>query len=169
MPYGKSNFKVIRVTPTLSTDAYADNDVLFDTIEIPNAVIGNGGCSKLISVSIVSQNTTLVDMDIVFMQESTNLGTINAAVDIADSDLEAAKMLGYVSLDGSNSGISLVNSVLFTTAAGAEGTTQLDRSFPILLQAEDDSTSVYFSAILRDQTPTYAADDLDFMFHIEYR
>ena len=169
MPYGKSNFKVIRVTPTLSTDAYANGDVLFTTTEIPNAVIGNGGCSKLISVSIVSQNTTLVDMDIVFMQESTNLGTINAAVDIADSDLEAAKMLGYVSLDGSNSGISLVNSVLFTTAAGAEGTTQLDRSFPILLQAEDDSTSVYFSAILRDQTPTYAADDLDFMFHIEYR
>ena len=41
MPYGKSNFKVIRVTPTLSTDAYANGDVLFTTTEIPNAVIGN--------------------------------------------------------------------------------------------------------------------------------
>ena len=162
-----SKYSVIRVTPTLDTSAYGDNDVLFNATEIPNAVLGNGGCSKLISVSIVSQNTTMVDMDIVFMQVTKNLGTINAAVDISDANLEAAKMLGYVSLDGSNSGISLVNSILYTTAAGAEGTTQLDRSFPILLQAESNSTSIYFSAILRDQTPTYAADDLDFVFHIE--
>ena len=162
-----SKYSVIRVTPTLDTSAYGDNDVLFNATEIPNAVLGNGGCSKLISVSIVSQNTTMVDMDIVFMQVTKNLGTINAAVDISHSNLEAAKMLGYVSLDGSNSGISLVNSILYTTAAGAEGTTQLDRSFPILLQAESNSTSIYFSAILRDQTPTYAADDLDFVFHIE--
>ena len=162
-----SKYSVIRVTPTLDTSAYGDNEVLFNATEIPNAVLGNGGCSKLISVSIVSQNTTMVDMDIVFMQVTKNLGTINAAVDISDANLEAAKMLGYVSLDGSNSGISLVNSILYTTAAGAEGTTQLDRSFPILLQAESNSTSIYFSAILRDQTPTYAADDLDFVFHIE--
>ena len=162
-----SKYSVIRVTPTLDTSAYGDNDVLFNATEIPNAVLGNGGCSKLISVSIVSQNTTMVDMDIVFMQVTKNLGTINAAVDISDANLEAAKMLGYVSLDGSNSGISLVNGILYTTAAGAEGTTQLDRSFPILLQAESNSTSIYFSAILRDQTPTYAADDLDFVFHIE--
>ena len=162
-----SKYSVIRVTPTLDTSAYGDNDVLFNATEIPNAVLGNGGCSKLISVSIVSQNTTMVDMDIVFMQVTKNLGTINAAVDISDANLEAAKMLGYVSLDGSNSGISLVNSILYTTAAGAEGTVQLDRSFPILLQAESNSTSIYFSAILRDQTPTYAADDLDFVFHIE--
>ena len=162
-----SKYSVIRVTPTLDTSAYGDNDVLFNATEIPNAVLGNGGCSKLISVSIVSQNTTMVDMDIVFMQVTKNLGTINAAVDISDANLEAAKMLGYVSLDGSNSGISLVNSILYTTAAGAEGTTQLDRAFPILLQAESNSTSIYFSAILRDQTPTYAADDLDFVFHIE--
>ena len=162
-----SKYSVIRVTPTLDTSAYGDNEVLFNATEIPNAVLGNGGCSKLISVSIVSQNTTMVDMDIVFMQVTKNLGTINAAVDISDANLEAAKMLGYVSLDGSNSGISLVNGILYTTAAGAEGTTQLDRSFPILLQAESNSTSIYFSAILRDQTPTYAADDLDFVFHIE--
>ena len=162
-----SKYSVIRVTPTLDTSAYGDNEVLFNATEIPNAVLGNGGCSKLISVSIVSQNTTMVDMDIVFMQVTKNLGTINAAVDISDANLEAAKMLGYVSLDGSNSGISLVNSILYTTAAGAEGTTQLDRSFPILLQAESNSTSIYFSAILRDQPPTYAADDLDFVFHIE--
>ena len=162
-----SKYSVIRVTPTLDTSAYGDNDVLFNATEIPNAVLGNGGCSKLISVSIVSQNTTMVDMDIVFMQVTKNLGTINAAVDISDANLEAAKMLGYVSLDGSNSGISLVNGILYTTAAGAEGTVQLDRSFPILLQAESNSTSIYFSAILRDQTPTYAADDLDFVFHIE--
>ena len=44
-------FKTVTVTPTLSTDAYADNDVLFNPVKVPDAVPFNGG-SKLISVSI---------------------------------------------------------------------------------------------------------------------
>ena len=36
-----------------------------------------------------------------------------------------------------------------------------------LLQAEDDSTSVYVHAIIGAGTPTFAADDLDLIFHIE--
>ena len=38
---------------------------------------------------------------------------------------------------------------------------------PMLLQAEDDSTSVYFAAISRSGTPTTAADDYEFIFHLE--
>ena len=159
---------VIRVTPTLSEDAYGDNEVLFLTTEIPNAVSSRGGVSRLSSITIYSKIATLIDMDIVFMQVQKDLGTINAAVDITDANSTLAKFLGYVSLDGSNSGISLVNSSLFTTAAGAEGTTQLDRSFPLMLRAEEGSTSVYFAAILRDQTPTYTDGDLEFIFPIEY-
>ena len=34
-----TNRKIIRVTPTLDTNAYAQGDVLFTATEIPNAVI----------------------------------------------------------------------------------------------------------------------------------
>jgi len=48
---------------------------------------------------------------------------------------------------------------------------QQGKSFdPILIKAADDSTSVYFQAIITSSTtPTYAADDLDFIFHIRQR
>ena len=39
---------------------------------------------------------------------------------------------------------------------------------PFLLQAQDDSTSVYFIAKITGAV-TYAADDLTFRFHLQYR
>ena len=75
-----SNYTVIRVAPTLDTSAYADNDVFFNATAIPNAVIGNGGCSKLIGLSILNEDDVAHDFDIIFMQKSTDLGTINDAV-----------------------------------------------------------------------------------------
>ena len=167
MPYPGGN--VIRVTPTLATAAIsADNVVFFNATEIPNAVSNRGETSKLVGITVLNEDDVAHDFDLVFMQVESDLGTINAAVDITDANSTLAKFLGYISLDGSASGISLVNSSLFTTAAGAEGTTQLDRSFPLMLRAEEGSTSVYFGAILRDQTPTYTDGDLEFIFPIEY-
>ena len=40
-----SKYSIIRVTPTMDAGtAYGSNDVLFNSTEIPNAVIGKGGC-----------------------------------------------------------------------------------------------------------------------------
>ena len=157
---------IVRVTPTLDTNAYGDNEVLFDATEIPNAVSNRGGVSKLIAISITSQHTDQIDLDIVFMQVQKNLGTINAAIDISDDNLEVAKVIGAVRVDGSDVVVGLNTNIIFTftDTHGDNMKSQL----PLLLQAEGGSTSVYFSAILRDQTTTYAVDDLDFAFHIEY-
>ena len=157
---------IVRVTPTLDTNAYGDNEVLFDATEIPNAVSNRGGVSKLIAISITSQHTDQIDLDIVFMQVQKNLGTRNAAIDISDVNLEAAKVIGAIRVDGSDVVVGLNTNIIFTftDTHGDNMKSQL----PLLLQAEGGSTSVYFSAILRDQTPTYAVDDLDFAFHIEY-
>ena len=157
---------IVRVTPTLDTNAYGDNEVLFDATEIPNAVSNRGGVSKLIAISITSQHTDQIDLDIVFMQVQKNLGTINAAIDIDDDDIQAAKVIGAIRVDGSDVVVGLNTNIIFTftDTHGDNMKSQL----PLLLQAEGGSTSVYFSAILRDQTPTYAVDDLDFAFHIEY-
>ena len=69
---------VIRVTPTLSTDAYADNDILFLTTEIPNAVSNRGGVSNIVDISLHSKTIVELDMDIIFMEEQIDYGSINA-------------------------------------------------------------------------------------------
>tara|TARA_R110000824_G_scaffold178361_12_gene358038 strand:+ start:927 stop:1433 length:507 start_codon:yes stop_codon:yes gene_type:complete len=167
MSNSRNTNTVIRVTPTLSTDAYGDNEVLFDATEIPHAVLGDNGCSKLLSLTILNQNVDVLDIDIVFMQVQTNLGTINAAIDISDSDAEAAKILATCKVDGSACKTGLNAQIIYTIGATSMSANVVSGLFPILLQANSGSTSVYFTAILRDATPTFAADDLDFIFHIE--
>ena len=163
-----SKYTVIRVTPTLSTDAYSSGDVLFATAEIPNAVIGNGGCSKLLGITVLNEDDAANDMDIVFMQVEKQLGTVNDAVGSGskwtNALAKAAKPLGVVKLDWSDNTVDLVNNLIHTTRNG--DTAGNGEGLPFLLQAESDSTSVYFSAI-SGGTPTTAADDYEFIFHIE--
>jgi len=158
---------IIRVTPTLDTSAYGDNDVLFNPVEIPNAVSSRGGVSRLIAISYLNQNTTVLDIDLVFMQVSTDLGTINAAVDITDANAEAAYFTGHVNFDGSEHDCGLTNVKLYT-ASYAGNTSGKGTQLPLLLQAAGGSTSIYVAGVLRDGTPTLAADDIDLIFHIEY-
>ena len=157
---------IVRVTPTLDTNAYGDNEVLFDATEIPNAVSNRGGVSRLINVTMLNQNTDVIDIDIVFMQVQTNIGTINGSIGWDDDTAQAAKILGFILVDASDPINSALGAVRIFSFSGAQ--TQSGIQLPMLLQAEGGSTSVYFSAVLRDGTPTYAADDLDFIFHIEY-
>lgn len=168
--YGKSDFKVIRVTPTLSTDAYADHDVFFATTEIPNAVLGLGGTSKLIGITILNEDDVAQNLDIVFMQVDKDLGTINASVGSGslwtNALAKAAKVLGIVKVKWTDNTVDLINNLVHTTRAGDASTN--GEGFPMLLQAEGDSTSVYFAAVSRSGTPTTAADDYEFIFHIEY-
>ena len=64
---------IVRVTPTISTTAYADGDVLFLTTEIPNAVLFPGGCSLLRGITIVDKDSNSINMDLVFMAVKKNL------------------------------------------------------------------------------------------------
>ena len=89
-----SNFEIIRVTPTISTDAYSVNDVFFTATEIPNAVLGNGGCSKLVDAYLIDQASQAFSAFLLFSENNTALGTINATADIADGDLEAMNITG---------------------------------------------------------------------------
>ena len=170
--YGKSDYKVIRVTPTLSTDAYSGNDVLFTTTEIPNAVLGLGGCSKLLGVTLLNEDDAANDIDLVFMQVDKDLGTINAAVgsgSLWTNDLaKAAKVLGILQIDHSDNDVDLVNNLVWSSFKSGPSEANSGNNLPMLLQAESDSTSVYVQAIVRDGTPDFAAaDDLDLILHIE--
>tara|TARA_Y100001938_G_scaffold45848_1_gene63659 strand:- start:2942 stop:3472 length:531 start_codon:yes stop_codon:yes gene_type:complete len=168
----RSSKKIVRVTPTLSTDAYAQRDVFFTATEIPNAVIGKGGCSRLANMFILDQSD-IADTDLIFVfsEGNTALGTLNATADISDANLEGLGIIGMAFYNGSESDteIAIDNARI---AQCVMGPPNAETSYPfnggMFLQAASDSTSVYVQAILRSATtPTYAADDLDLIFHIE--
>ena len=58
--------RVIRVTPTITGVTYANNDILFDTTEIPKAVFEDGAASKLVSCMISSKSNSVFDCEIFF-------------------------------------------------------------------------------------------------------
>lgn len=164
-----SDFTIIRVTPTLNNGvAYAAGDVAFTALEIPNAVRGKGGCSKILNCYIVDQDRDTYDLSIFFTEGNTALGTINATADISDANLLANNICGTAKLDHSEttSGSYIDNSRIgqFINMAGNGDQT----SMLLFLQAASDSTSVYVQGIITSSsTPTYAADDIQLIFHIE--
>ena len=90
--------KVLDYTPTLDTNAYAQNDILFDFEAL---TLGEGGSSSS-PVKGTINTFVLLDKDdngnqiTVFFSDdsSADLGTFNGAVGITDA--HAATILGYV-------------------------------------------------------------------------
>tara|TARA_R110000824_G_scaffold8003_2_gene36521 strand:- start:843 stop:1367 length:525 start_codon:yes stop_codon:yes gene_type:complete len=164
---------VVRVTPTLSTDAYAIGDVLFVATKIPGAVSNRGGVSYLQGMYMLdSSDQSSGDNDIRFVfqeTEGTAVGTINAAADISSANLVANKVLGTALsiADNATTASRIVNSRVHQVfpAGGVN-----ESSGPnLMLKADSGSTDVYIWAVLEgNTTPTYAADSLEFIFHIEY-
>ena len=157
-----SPYTVIDVTPTLDTSEYASGDVLFDKVEIPNAVLGNGGCSKLMGLTISSKKAADTNIVVYLMTNNQSVGAANSALDVSASDGAAAGFLGYVNT--SVGGADLGNFVLIQAPTNYED----NHNIPMLLQAASDSSSVYFFASTTT-VQTYAADDLTFRFHIQYK
>jgi len=159
--------KIIRVTPTISTDAYAQGDVLFTATAIPNAVKEIGGCSKLVDFYVIDEAAQDFDVDFYFSENYTEeLGTINATADISDADLAALNLNGVMHMDLSAARTAQLDNaqvikVLSLSASQEAG-------YPMLIQAASDTTSVYIQGIVRAGTPTFAASDITLIFHIEY-
>ena len=162
-----SNFEVIRVTPTLDTNAYAIGDVLFTATAIPNAVIGNGCCSKLVGMYVLDTAEYSADMRFVFSEGNTALGTINATANISGGDIVANNVLGFAKLDDDQAATaSSLDNAQIHQVLPASGVAE-DSNSTMLLQAAAGSTSVYIQGLIADGTPTYAADSLTLIFHIQ--
>jgi len=163
-----NNRKIIRVTPTLDTSEYAVGDVLFNSVAIPNAVISNGGCSKLVAMFVLNQSVSDIDVDFIFSENSLTLGTQNATANIADADMEAGNIIGFLHLD-SNIGTTqgLDNSEIKRVHDTGAGDSGGSIATPVLLQAAAGSTNVYIAATT-GTVATHQADAIDLIFHIEY-
>ena len=166
-----SPFNIIRVSPTLSTDAYADNDVFFAATAIPAAVRGDGGCSLLHAVTILNEDDVAHDHDLVFMEVKKNHVTINSAVGSGslwtNALAKAASVCGIVKIDWSANTTDLVNNLIYTTSVGNTAAAA-PSGLPMMLQAAAGSKSVYFAGVSRGGTPTTAADDYEYAFPIQY-
>ena len=157
-----SNYKIIEVTPTLSSNEYVSGDALFNKPEIANAVIGNGGCSELISLCVTSKKAAIIAQVVYFMQANQSVAAANDAMNVSASDGADAKFLGF-NLCTADLWADLGNFVFYSHKIAEN-----DSSLPIMLQAEPGSTSVYFFASILG-TQTYAASDLTYRFGIRLK
>jgi hypothetical protein len=149
---GKMDVDILTVTPTIETSIIQANDVLFNPVEITNAVSVPGGRSLLHSICLIDQTNTSVDagvsIDLVFTQDSTNLGTLDAAVDCADTVLDG--ILGIINV-ASGDYIDMINGQIATKSN--VGLT--------LIGASATSTSVYVAGVIRETGTARAADAID--------
>ena len=165
--------RVIRVTPTITGVTYANNDILFDTTEVPLAVGKKGECSKLVSAMIISKSNSVFDAEIFFCQVNQSVGTVNAARNVSDADFATAKVLGRITLDSSadnyNYGGGRVHN-FDRQSETYETTDQWKSRFPILLQAASGTTSVFTFAFIAgtDVTPDFSVGDIELVLGVEY-
>tara|TARA_R100000808_G_C2045597_1_gene83298 strand:+ start:7 stop:522 length:516 start_codon:yes stop_codon:yes gene_type:complete len=162
-------YEIIRVVPTLDTNAYGVDDVLFTGVEIPNVVREDGGCSKLMNMFVVDRaDQGDIDIEFYFTEKNTSFGSQNATANISAANLKAIGFCGWALLDGANAttGNNIDNATLHRVLGNSidDANTGIPLTF---LQAESGSKSVYCHAVIRTGTPTFAADSLDLVFHIE--
>ena len=165
--------RVIRITPTVTGVQYANNDILFDTTEVPLAVGKKGECSKLVSAMIVSKSNSLFDLELFFCQVNQSVGTVNAARNVSDADWATAKVLGRLTLDSSADNYNYGNGRVHNfdrQSETYETTDQWKSRFPILLQAAAGSTSVFTFAFVTgtDVTPELSVGDIELVLGVEY-
>lgn len=163
-----SNYAIIRVTPTVTTDAYAVGDVLFTATEIPNAVRGNAGCSKLLNMYIIDEDKQTFDAQFYFTENNTALGTINETANIGDDAFKANQLNSIMYLDKDQAQTSSLDNQAVYQALSLWGSSEAPTSQ--LIQAASGSSSVYVQGIITSGTPQWGnAGNLELIFHIEYK
>ena len=139
----------ITITCTLSTDVYASGDTLFETQEIAGAVRVNGDTCILQSIHVIDIDDQGIEMDLLFFNANTSLGTENAAPDIDDT--EVLTTLGKVNIVAGDYIDLGANRIATVTGIG------------LVLEAGAATTSLYVAGITRG-TPTHSATGLTIKF-----
>ena len=96
----KMDVDLIDVQPTVDTSAYTAGDLMFNPIEISNAVAVDGGTAILQSISVANDDALTGAFDIILTSNNDAPGTLNNAVsgESGLSDANADSILGIVTI-----------------------------------------------------------------------
>jgi hypothetical protein len=143
---GKMDVDLITINPTIETSTIDAHDVLFNPTEITNAVSVNDGVSILQSICVIDTTNTAVDagvqIDLVFTQDDTVLGTLDAAVSGADTVLDG--ILGIVSIT--------------SYADMITGQVATKNNIGLVLKGASSSKSIYVAGVIREAGTARDAD-----------
>jgi hypothetical protein len=143
--------KVSAVTPVLDTAIYAAGDYIAK-VECKNFFAKNAGAANLISLAVIDEAKQKAAFDILFFDaDPTVASAVNAAIDIADSEM-TAKFIGHLAVATGDYDTDLAGASLATKS-----------NIQLLLQgsgvSQSPSQSVFLVLVSRG-TPTYAASSL---------
>jgi len=150
------SYRIIEVTPVLTTDAYTANDVLFATIEIPLA-IPKGKSAILRSIAVIDKDDQALTHDILFLRTAASIGAVNAALNASDAIMgELLTIVQFASGDF----YDLINSQ-FAVQAGN------DPGIGVILRPTDkEQQSIWFGGVTRG-TPTHSVGGLVYKIGLE--
>lgn len=137
---------VIDVTLVADTNIYTNNDVLAVPQEVTGVFRQQGGRVKLTSVVVLDGDDQGTALDLVFMNATGTLGTINSAISISDAD--AAKIVGHLPVAAGDFKDYINSQIAVKTAC------------ELVMEAAASSTSLWIAAVVRSGTPTYTASGL---------
>lgn len=148
----RPNLIIADVALSLDTNAYISGDVLADTQAISNAFRVADGRGIIRSIVILDEDDQGEALKLVFMEDSTSIGTENAPLNIADA--AARKILGIVEVAAGDY-IDLINSQMVVK-------TGVD----LAVKAASGTKSLYVAA-LSAGTGTYTAAGIRLRVAIE--
>lgn len=148
---GSGSGTVIDFTPTLDTNIYADNDVLFISTVLTGVSDIQGGTVKLVSAVCFDGDDQGTEVEVFFTTSATTPGTINGALSAADTVFDdivgRAHFVTFADLINSQVCVLTGQDQLIKCAAGSQ--------------------DLYVFGVVRSGTPTYTAAGMKFKFGFE--
>ena len=148
---------LITITPTLSTSAYADEDILFEETELPLAVAQGGLTSTLQSFVVIDKDDQGLAFDIYILDSTQDVGNANAAENLADTILD--NILTKVSISAGDY-VNLANGQIAIKSFGEKGT-------GVKLKASSNTATSLYAFGVAQGAPTYTASGLVIKFCIQ--
>ena len=142
----KMEVDLIDVTLTTDAEAIADNEIIAQSIEIPNAVAVKGGTAIIQSAILLDEDDEAPAVDLIFSSANTALGSDEGEA-ISISDANARNIQGFVSVSN------------YTDLVGCQ--VAVKSNIGLVVKAANDSKSIYVHAINRsggNYTPAATTD-----------
>lgn len=145
--------KTFPVTPVMDTAIYANNELAWIPIRVPNFFLSPLDSVCLQSVAILDKAVQSVAIDLIFLNKNVSMGTLNGAFAPADADAES--IVGQQAVAAADYR-SYVNSSY----------AQLGNLWKVLTGGGVDN-DLWLAGAIRSGTPTYAAGSLVIQLGVE--